>query len=559
MKLRPYQIRTIQSLFDWLDENETGNPVVELPTGAGKSIIIAEFCRLTLEWWPDTKILMLTHQKELIEQDARKLLTIWEDAPVGIYAASLGMKDLDHAVTFASIQSIANASNVPQFNVILVDEAHLINNRESGQYRQFINHQAARVIGLTATPYRTGQGYLTEGNDALFSDILTPVSILELQRDGYLARLTSKGTVNRLITAGLKIRGGDYVEKDLQERVNKYKTNVQMVDEIIHSMKYYDRHHVLIFCSGVDHAMAIAKLMNENGVSCGCVHGKMSMKERDEALYDFTSGFYSAMTNANILTTGFDFPDIDLIAMLRPTMSTGLYMQMVGRGLRLKSNGGDCLVLDFAGNVQQHGPIAFIEPPKKKGDGKKGVAPCKECPNCLEILPVQVMTCPSCGYEFPRNDKTYMLYYGVVNGDEVQQWTVAFATWSVTQSRKNGKNMIVCTYMVEESENKIFTKYYCCLDHEGYIKRKSTRELRAYCAKVGVEYTDDYLKLIDQLNWAEKPMYIFTQKDGKYDRIIDELLEAEVEEIERQQLAKENLIDEAKERIYPRSSNEGIV
>ena len=152
IELRDYQKKAIDDVFEYIC-NKNGNPVVIAPTGSGKSILIAEIIRRSLKWWPGTRILMLTHQKELIEQDMDKLKKIAPELDMGVYSASLKSKDASHDVTFASIQSICKNKD-DKFNVVLVDECHLINNNESGNYRSYLGMLNCRVIGFTATPYR---------------------------------------------------------------------------------------------------------------------------------------------------------------------------------------------------------------------------------------------------------------------------------------------------------------------------------------------------------------------------------------------------------------------
>ena len=167
LELRDYQRRTIDMLYSWWSTNK-GNPCIVLPTGAGKSIIIAAFCQRALSDWPDTRILMCTHQKELIEQDFHKLMEIWPEADAGIFSAGIGLKELDNRITFAGIQSIyKHASEVGKVDLILIDEAHLINHSGTGMYRSFIEdlkkiNPALKCIGLTATPYRLGHGMITD-------------------------------------------------------------------------------------------------------------------------------------------------------------------------------------------------------------------------------------------------------------------------------------------------------------------------------------------------------------------------------------------------------------
>ena len=400
--LRDYQQRAIDDLYRWFQKGNEGNPCLVLPTGSGKSHIIAEFCKDVIQNWPDQRVLILTHVKELIEQDVEKILMAWPTAPLGIYSASIGSKRLGEPITVAGIQSIRkHAAKVGHIDIVIVDEAHLISHKDEGGYRTFLKdlqtiNPALRVIGLTATPYRLGHGLITEG-DALFNDLIDPTSIEELVSKGYLAPLRSKGTDLRLSTEGVHKRGGEFIESELQAAVNTRSQNERIVREVI--ARGADRKSWLFFCTGVDHALTMRMVLEEHGINAACVLGETPKIEREKILERFKAGELRAITNANVLTTGFDYPDIDLIAMCRPTMSPGLYVQMAGRGMRPKSHCKDCLVLDFAGVIQTHGPIVNVNPPSKKGTGN-GEAPVKLCEQCQELYPGDRI-CPECGWEFP--------------------------------------------------------------------------------------------------------------------------------------------------------------
>lgn len=551
IQLREYQRKAVQSIFDYFDKKPNGNPCLVLPTGAGKSICIAAFINASLKFWDEIKIMILTHQKELIEQDARALKNVDPSLSIGIYAASLGCKDLSQRVTYASIQSIYKLT-VPDVKLMLIDEAHLINNESKGMYRKFLDHNRCKVIGLTATPYRLGQGYITDG-ESIFTDLLEPTSILELQRLGYLAKLTSKGTLTKLDISKVSVKGGEYIEKELDEAVNTFETNQAVCEEIIKSAAYYKRHHILIFCSGIDHTMNIAMTLSEMGMNADYVTGKMNIVDREEKLYAFTHGSATAMCNANLLTTGFDYPDIDMIVMLRPTLSPGLYMQMAGRGLRLKSNGGDCLVLDFAGNVLRHGPIAFVKGPAKKKEGGKGIAPCKECPECLEIVMASTAVCPNCGHVFPKNSMTWILYDGDVNGDGLEKYEVTMWIWHISESRSNGTPMIVCDYRISNSV-QIIRKFYT-IWHErsgGYALKK----LKADLKRAGIDNIDintDFPLLMDQLNAIMPPKILIAKRsesNPKYREVKEILFEEDIKRIQEQAEKEKKEVENARARLY---------
>ncbi len=190
--LRDYQKEAIDSIYKYFDDND-GNPLVELPTGAGKSLINAGFIERTVMTWPGTRILMLTHVKELIEQNHEKLLTLWPSSPCGIYSASLKRKDKHQDIIFAGIQSIYNkAFELDKFDLVIIDECHMVPNKASGTYRKFladlkIANPKVKVIGLTATPYRLDNGMLTHGDDRIFTDTCYRLPIKTLLDRGYLA------------------------------------------------------------------------------------------------------------------------------------------------------------------------------------------------------------------------------------------------------------------------------------------------------------------------------------------------------------------------------------
>ena len=523
--LRDYQQRAIDDLYQWFRDGGKGNPVMVLPTGAGKSHIVAELCRDALNAWPGTRVLMLTHQRELIAQNAAKLREHWPNAPMGICSAGMGKRELGEPVTFAGIQSVrSKASQIGRVDLVIVDECHLINHKDEGGYRQLISELKTinphlRVVGLTATPYRLGHGLITEG-DALFDALLEPVSIEELVYRGYLAPLRSKVTKERLSTEGVKKRGGEYVESDLQRAVDTEDNNRSVVNEVISLAG--DRKSWLFFCTGVDHSDHIASILNERGIIAACVTGKTPKAERDDILRAYKAGEIKALTNANVLTTGFDAPNTDLIAMLRPTMSPVLYVQMAGRGMRLKDHTDHCLVLDFAGVVEQHGPITAVQPPGKSGGGE---APIKVCDNCDELVALSATYCPACGFEFAPpepKDKGFQLRHDDIMGLEGTDMSVSTWAWRTHTSKTSGKDMVKVTYYGECLSDKPITEYFPIM-HGGFAAQKAIRALAGIASDAGckeVMQADTLDEIVDRLNSATPPSKIEYKRDGKFFRVI---------------------------------------
>jgi DNA repair protein RadD len=521
--LRDYQQRAIDQLYDWLRNKNFGNPCLVLPTGSGKSHIIAALCKDALQNWPDTRILMLTHVKELIVQNAEKMRQHWPGAPMGIFSSSLGKKELGEPITFAGIQSVRKRSKeIGNIDICLIDECHLISHKDEGGYRSLLKDLLAinpqmRVIGLTATPYRLGHGLITD-KPAIFDDLIEPVSIEELVHKGFLSTLRSKGTKLKLDIDGVKKRGGEFIESELQQAVDTSDQNNAVVRETIYLAG--DRKAWLFFCAGVQHAQHVSESLNTHGIEARCVSAETPKKERDDIIAAFRRGEIRAITNANILTTGFDYPDIDLIAMLRPTMSPSLYVQMAGRGMRPKSHTDHCLVLDYAGVVETHGPITSVEPPKKGGSGD-GEAPVKVCDTCHELCAISVMVCPCCGSPFPEPVKKKLsLRDDDIMGLDGTTMQVSSWTWSKHVSKASGKEMVRVTYYGALSDTPI--NEYLPILHEGYAGHKALRTLATISrsSNGGQTRSTEINALCEEMQASKTPSSIEYTKDGKFHRIL---------------------------------------
>jgi DNA repair protein RadD len=527
--LRDYQQRTIDQLYAWFSAGNAGNPCLVLPTGSGKSHIVAALCKDALQNWPETRVLMLTHVKELIEQNAEKMRLHWPAAPMGIYSAGIGKRDIGEPITFAGIQSVrTKAEMLGHLDLVIIDECHLVNHKEAGGYRKLLAdlkaiNPALRVVGLTATPYRLGHGLITD-KPALFDALLEPVSIEELVFKRYLSTLRSKVTSAKLDTSGVKKRGGEFIESELQAAVDTDDNNQRVVQEVIALAG--DRKAWLVFCTGVQHAEHVAEVLRQHGVAAQCVTGETPKAERKRMLDDFKAGKLRALTNANVLTTGFDYPDIDLIAMLRPTMSASLYVQMAGRGMRVKSHTDHCLVLDFAGVVEMHGPIVAVQPPKKGGDGD-GEAPVKVCDNCDELVHISAKECPACGHPFPPpEEKKLKLRNDDIMGMEGKDFEVTGWSWRRHISKASGNLMLACTYYGSLSDKPI-TEYFPVLN-DGYAGQMALQKLMAIAEKSGADLSEirilkdtealDYIVI--QMGKSKHPNAIEYRMDGKFFKVV---------------------------------------
>lgn len=480
LKLRDYQRAAIDSLYTYW-QDKPGSPLIVLPTGAGKSMVIATIIRELLENYPDMRILNATHQKELIEGNFRELVSIWPFAPAGIYSASVGRRDAHAQVIFGGVQTIANkTAQIGHIDLVMVDEAHLMPRKSDTQYGQLIDGLRAinpdlKLIGLTATPYRLGEGQLHEGEGALFDDVCFDKPIYELINEGYLCRPISKGMATTYDVSGVGKLGGDYKQGALQAAVDKIDLNRAVVDEVVRYGE--DRKAWLLFCSGVDHAYHMRDEIRSRGISCETIEGSMPKTDRARILEDFKAGRVRAVTNNSVMTTGVNVPRIDLIAFARPTQSAGLYVQMAGRGLRLAPAKENCLFLDFAGVVRKHGPIDAVTPPHMRTG--TGDAPVKCCPaedgGCGSLVHASAKVCPDCGFEFPISEEPKI----TATSEDTPILSKGDASWRKVTSRrfayhegKGGKpDSVKCTYMAGLTP----MNEWLCPAHSGYAKSKADR------------------------------------------------------------------------------------
>lgn len=475
MKYRQYQQEAHNALFKYFKESN-GNPLIVAPTGSGKSLIIAGITMAVTYGRPTIRVLVLTHQKELIAQNFDKLTTVWPDAPAGINSASLNSRRFDDQIIFASIQSVANhAENLGRFALVIIDEAHMIAADGEGQYNKLIEglrelNPSLRVVGLTASPYRLKSGHLI-GDNTLFTDIAHEIEIKPLILSGFLSRLVPKRTETQINVEGVKKRGGEFIAGDLEDAADE-STTAAIPEILSHGQS---RNSWIVFCCGVRHAHHVNDLLIENGVASAVITGETSQELRDANINAFKQGALKCLVNVNVLTTGFDAPKVDLIAVLRPTLSTGLYVQMLGRGMRIADEKHNCLVLDFAGNTERHGPIDCIRKGHKKQSDEPGVAPVKTCPDCATIVHASLMICPECGHAFPVKEKVYKeaSTKELLSFEEKALPPIHITHLKFYRHRKPGKPDSVKMNLYEPGAMFESHSLWFCLDHGGYAASKA--------------------------------------------------------------------------------------
>ncbi|WP_339805379.1 DEAD/DEAH box helicase [uncultured Marinobacter sp.] len=388
--LRPYQQEAVDATLRHFRQSDE-SAVIVLPTGAGKSLVIAELARLARR-----RILVLTHVKELVEQNHAKYQSYGLTG--GVFSAGLKRRENRHQVTFASVQSVS--ANLDQFrdeySLVIIDECHRVSGEETSQYQRIIEllrqkNDALKVLGLTATPYRLAMGWIyryhyrgfvrggSDDQDKPFQHCIYELPLSYMISRGYLTRpeLVNAAVAQYDFSALAQDRFGEYAEKDVNQLLSKHKRVTRAIIEQVMELAA-ERSGVMIFAATVDHAREITGYLPAHQTAL--VTGGTDLKDRDLLIQRFKQRQLKYLVNVSVLTTGFDAPHVDLIAILRPTQSVSLYQQMVGRGLRLDEGKQDCLVIDYAGNhVNLHHPE--VGEPKPNHDSE----------------PVQVF-CPGCGF-----------------------------------------------------------------------------------------------------------------------------------------------------------------
>jgi DNA repair protein RadD len=349
----------------------------------------------------------LAHRKELLEQNASELRGLVPSLDVGIYSAGLKQRDTDHAVVFAGIQSVVNrASEFGSRSLVIVDEAHLVGPDETSGYRRFLEalgqcNPNLRLVGLTATPYRTSTGAVY-GKDEIFGGVSYNAKLSKLIADGYLSPIVSCRAREEIETGSIRVQRGEFVQRDMEAAFDVEGVTQSAVQELV--SKAAGRQSIMVFCAGVNHTRKVANKIRElTGDEVGVVTGETVPLERSAIIERFKGRQLRWIANCDVLTTGFNARGVDCVAVLRATCSPGLFAQMCGRGLRLFEGKQDCLILDFGQNLRRHGPLDADDYGVSKSKNGTHAAPEKKCPKCKAPAPLAAKVCEECGHEFAED------------------------------------------------------------------------------------------------------------------------------------------------------------
>jgi DNA repair protein RadD len=434
MSLRDYQQQAVDAVIA-----STGNAIVEIATGGGKTHVI----RALAEHYTAAglSVLILAHRKELLEQAGN----VFGDTPFSYYSASIGERCTANNIVIAGIQSIFRTETKP-FDVIIVDEVH----RVSDSYKTlFAKHPNAKLIGLSATPFKTQSGALD------FGDIVHRVTYQQLLDLGYLVPIKNK-VPNLPNLEGIKVKLGEYILADVEETMLEHSLLESSIRGIIGYGANYSS--ILIFCVSVKHATILQAALRDNNIEAAVVTGETPQDERDATIAAYKAGEIKHLIGVDVFLEGFDAPNTNMIVCLRPTKSRGLWTQLVGRGTRLYAGKDHCLLLDYGGNLIEHGALGTPYNPPKRGEKKQPAG--RICPMCETYVRVLDQHCADCGFQFPPPEQTRVSHN--INPDmasstiysENQRHKVLSTTYKAFIF-KNGTVGIKVSYIVEGAKDVV--------------------------------------------------------------------------------------------------------
>jgi DNA repair protein RadD len=515
---RKYQTDAVTSLLKSLYYDPHCHPVIAVPTGAGKTVIIGRFVYKYLEWKPRVDVLILSHTETIVYQDYLALKKFFPGINIGLYSSGLGSKTIEK-ITVAGIQSVYKKPHLfKDVGLVIVDECHTVPSKGNGMYRQLFKEIKATRVGMSATVFRTGTGYVYQGKGALFNKLSFDLSTLDgfnsLVEGGYLTKLLSKPPGMELNTEGLRTSAGDFNLKDMSQKFDRIEITNKAIDELVKFGKNYKSW--LVFAINIKHADHIYNELKTRGIPTEVLHSK-NKKNGGIAKKKFIQGKARALVSVGMITTGFDAPNVDLIALLRPTKSPVLHVQMIGRGLRVAEGKDHCLVLDFAGNVKRLGPVNSVQVPKKKGKrSKKGDPIVKQCPVCGCLYHPSVKVCLACGhvFTFKENIKAHFGKEEVVAKSKTK-WVKVIKVQYDIHKKHNRPDSLKVTYFCGLTT----AAEYICYDHEGYA---------GYKALNWVRHRWNHPKLpadVDQLHkyssYLTQPIEILIDLSAKYSKILE--------------------------------------
>lgn len=419
-------------------------------------------------------------------------------------------------------------------NGVLVHNCHLISPKDDSMYQTLfsdlkVKNPNIKIIGYTGTPYRPDSGMLVESG--IFTDVAYDIEMQYLIDEGFLCPPVTPTVRTKMSTAGVGMRGGDYIESQLETAINHDPLTRACVDELVSLGA--NRNRWLIFAAGSKHAKSIVKEVKSRGITCAMITAKTPKDVRSKLLKDSKEGKIKCLVNIAVLTTGYNDPEIDLLAFMRPTRSPVLYVQCVGRGMRVHPSKKDCMILDFGGVVDELGPVDKIKVSKPRDSEGDGEAPMKLCPDCHEILHAAVSMCPKCDHIFSTDDPNIekaaatnkaMLAQQIAPEEHEVFWMTA------GKHQKKGKPLPTMRVTYGTAQGKF--SEWICFEHSGFPHNKAIEWHTRRRSDIAIPNTVDDALAVEY----PQPSKITVRKNGKFNEITGYEFNKEETNVEESQI-----------------------
>ena len=533
MKLRYYQQECIDALLSDAKKYPDQNLLGALPTGTGKSVIIAGVCQKVAD--KGGRVLVLHRSKELVYQNNERYCQVDPKGlkRCGVYSAGIGIRQTDEQVTFAGVQSVyKRAAEFGKIDLVFCDEAHQIPFEENSQYQQLIRgvreiNPDCRFMGLTATPFRTN-GVIHGTKRSLFHRMSYVAPLSRMFEDGYLTKPVTLPTKS-VDLSGVKVTAGEFNLAEQQSRFLSYWAKEQKTKEILQTANEKNRKSIAVFCSGVAHAELVHHELQALGESSAVITGETLPIIRATQLDRFQSRNLRWIINVDCLTTGWDAPCCDAIVAARGTQSAGLFAQIVGRGTRLYPGKEQCYVIDYGGNIERFGPIdsetygeGFIKDPT---DGT-GEPPKRVCPKCYAIFAAGKRVCPECGLQLPEREKVMISTKAEITVKTQRRTVVheSFKEWVPKDENKLPTLRVQYKLSVDDDSKlvggqKRWASEWLCVNHKGYAREKFEAWWNARSTTSPPETIAECIAIVSAGGLA-KTLQIDVRPDGKFDKIV---------------------------------------
>lgn len=533
MKLRWYQQECTDAFLSDAKKYPSKNLLAALPTGTGKSVVIAGVCRAIAD--KGGRVLVLHRTKELVSQNCERFTQVDPKGleRCGVYSAGIGIRQTSEQVTFAGVQSVyKRAAEFGKIDLVVVDEAHQIPFADESQYQTLIRglrdiNPACRFFGLTATPFRTN-GVIHGSKRSLFDRMSYSAPLSRMFDDGFLTRPVTLPT-SSVDLSGVKVTAGEYNKAEQQSKFLSYWATEQKTKEIVQTANDNNRKSIAVFCSGVAHAELVKHELVAMGEDAAVITGETLPLIRATQLDRFASGNLRWIVNVDCLTTGWDAPRTDCIVVARGTQSAGLFMQIVGRGTRLHNGKSECHIIDFGGNVERFGPIdsetygeGFIKSPS---DGT-GAAPTRVCPKCYAIFAAGKRVCPECGINLPEKEKVMISTKAEITIKTQRRVVVheSFKEWVPKDENKLPTLRVQYKLKMDDDNllqggQKRWASEWLCVNHKGWAREKFEKWWKQRSHTHPPETIEECMAII-QAGGLAKTLEIDIRPDGKFDRIV---------------------------------------